>query len=161
MAYKIDVTVIIVNHLKTIVNDSTGKPDIRDIFFFIILPYITCIALPYNDIFVNKDFISSTIGGLSIYVGLSLNLIVILFEIVQKGTNPTKKEFARDLIANTCFSVLLSIATIVASLFTVMDWKGHKQMVAHEVFYFLLFQMALIVLMLLKRLYYQLLEQVK
>lgn len=92
MAYKIDVSIIIKNHLKTLVNDNTKKPDFRDITIFGVLPVLVGLILVYFQLFINKDFIASMICGLAIYVGLSLNLIVLLFEIVQrKETSSFKK----------------------------------------------------------------------
>lgn len=160
MAYKIDISIIIRNHFNTLVNDNTGKPDFRDVFFFLILPIGLSAILIYKHTFIDEDFIGAMIGGLSIYVGLSLNLIVLLFEIVQKGnTTAFKKSFAKDFIANVCFSIILSILTITSSLFTLIS-KGYIwQMVTNGVCYFMLFQMFLLILMMMKRLYYQLMEQ--
>lgn len=179
MAYKIDITIIIKNHLKTLVNDGDGRPDFRDKFFFGFLPILVAAVLVYFKLFINKDFIASMICGLAIYVGLSLNLIVLLFEIVRgKDTSAFKKEFAREFIANVCFSILLSIATITTSLFTLLfaspaalplpapppppqsDICIILNYATNWVFYYLLTHMLLIILLLVKRLYYQLLEQI-
>lgn len=173
MAYKIDVSIIIRNHLKTLVNDNTKKPDFRDIFIFGVFPVLVAFLLLYFKLFINKDFIASMICGLAIYVGLSLNLIILLFEIVQKKeTSSFKKEFATDFIANVCFSILLSIATITTSLFTLLFTLPPSPVVPNNttivfnyitngLFYYLLTHMLLIILLLVKRLYYQLLEQIE
>jgi|GEM_PF-2690957 len=173
MAYKIDVSIVIKNHLKTIVNDNTKKPDFRDIVIFGFFPVVVAVILCAFKLFINKDFIASMICGLAIYVGLSLNLIILLFEIVQrKETSAFKREFARDFIANVCFSILLSIATITTSLFTLLftlpaapaiATKGVVvgNYVTNGLFYYLLTHMLLIILLLVKRLYYQLLEQIE
>lgn len=160
MAYKIDISIIIKNHFKTLVNDNTGKPDFRDILFFIIIPIGFALLLLYHKAFINDSFIGAMIGGLSIYVGLSLNLIVLLFEIVQReSTTMFKKSFAEDFIANVCFSVILSIGTIVSSLFTLIENGDIWKLLTNGICYFMLFQMFLLILMMMKRLYYQLIEQ--
>ena len=167
MAYKIDVSIIVRNHLKTLTNDNkNAKRDYRDIIIFGVVPIVTSWGLIIKDIFISKDLVGAIISGLAVYVGLSLNLIILLFEIVQKKeTSPFKKDFAKDFIANVCFSVLLSIAVIFSVLLTLIgDPKNPSEhwilTLTNGICFFMLIHMLLLVLMLIKRLYYQLIEQV-
>jgi hypothetical protein len=160
MAYKLDVSVIIKDHLRTLVNDNTGKPDLRDLFFFVCVPFIVPAILLFNKIFIGKDFVAGIIAGLTIYVGLSLNLIVILFEIMRKDSvSQFKKKFIKDFIANICFSIILSLITILSALVTLIDENCIIKYISNSICFFLLTQMLLLILMLVKRMYYQLLEQ--
>lgn len=161
MAYKIDVTIILRDHFKTIVNDNTGKPDPRDWIVFGLLPVLLPAVILYFKIFIASQFVSGIISGLSIYVGLSLNLIVLLFDSSQRDSNSFfKKEFAKELIANVCFSIILSIVSIIVALFTLGDFGIYFKFFANGICYFCLIHMLLIILMLVKRLYYQLLDQI-
>lgn len=162
MAYKIDIRIIVKDHLKTLVNDADGKPDWRDYLFFLIIPLIIPAFLVYYDIRIEKDFINSMISGLSIYVGLSLNLIMLLFEIVQKkDTSNFKKDVAKELTANLSFNVLLSILAIIFSVVTLFDKYHCLRLISNYTTFFILVQMFFLLLLILKRMYYQLIDQIK
>jgi len=166
MAYKLDITNIVRDHFKTIVNDGTGRADFRDWFFFLLLPILISGSLLYFRIFLNKDFIGPIISGLSIFVGLSLNLVVLLFEIVQKkDITEFKKGFAKDLIANICFAILLSILTIISSLFTLIECKTgctpcFLNYITSGLTYFFLTEVILVIILLVRNMYFQMIEQI-
>ena len=160
MAYKIDISIIVKEHIKTLVNDNTGKPDFRDVFFFGLFPIVFAVYMVHNKVFIDKDFINGMISGLSIYVGLSLNLIVLIFEISQKDTTTSNnKSILKEIVANVSFSILLSIGLIISTLFTLINNETAK-CISHGLAYFLLVHMFLIVLMLIKRMYYQIINQI-
>lgn len=162
MGYKLDFSRIIKDHIKTIINDNTGKPDGRDWFFFVLLPIIVSTFLVRYRIFLDSNYINAIISGLSIYVGLSLNLVVLLFEIVQKeNTTDLKLSFAKDVIANISFTVILSILTIVFSLLTQIDINHYYKCITNWITYFLVSEMLISVLLLVRNMYFQMLDQIK
>jgi len=116
MGYKLDIRIMLKHHVRTIINDNTGKPDFRDWLFFIIVPVATALLLVWKKIFLSADYINAIISGLSIYVGMSLNLVVLIFDMVQRNKlSSFRIEFAKDLIANITFSVVLSVISIIFS----------------------------------------------
>lgn len=160
MAYKIDVRIILKDHFKTLVNAKTNKPDFRDYFFFLILPSLMSFILVYNCLFIKNEFVSSIIGGLSIYVGLSLNFIVLLFELSAKEAFKEKEKRAviKETVANISVSVFFSILIIMFSLLS-----NFKPISVFSNFftYFLIIEFIITLLMILKRIYILLSEQLE
>jgi len=158
MAYKIDVRIIIKDHIKTLVNANTNKPDIRDLFFFLFLPVIVSALLVYEEVYLKGDFVNSIIGGLSIYVGLSLNFIVLLFELSSKEIFKQKDRRAviKETVSNISVSIFYSILIIFFSLIT--DVKPVK-VFGNFCCYFLIVEFIVTLLMILKRIYVLLTEQ--
>jgi hypothetical protein len=167
VAYKLDISKIVKDHFKTLVNDGTGHADFRDWFFFLILPVLASATLLYFKVFIDKGYIDSIIAGLSIFVGLSLNLVVLLFEIAQKEkTSDLKKEFIRDVIANISFLILISILTIITALFTLLGCDAQSsdcilKYITNGLTYFLIAEVILVIILLVRNMYYQMIDQVK
>lgn len=158
MAYKIDVSEIVKDHLKTLVNAKTGRPDFRDIFFFLLAPCLVTALLIFNCVALTSDFVNALIGGLSIYVGLSLNFIALVFDLASKKTFKTKerKDLIRETVANISVSIFYSIFIIVFSLLANVSFI---KVYATASCYFIIMQFLLTLLMILKRIYKLLTEQ--
>ena len=158
MSYKINVTVIIRDHLKTLVNARTNRPDFRDLLFFFIIPAVTSLTLVYNKIYFDGDFINSIIGGLSIYVGLSLNFIVLLFDLSAKETFKEfeAKSVIKETVANISVSIFYSILII---LFSLSSKVAYLLVVGNFFCYFILIEFLFTLLMILKRVYILLMKQ--
>jgi len=166
MSYKLDVRKIIRKHLSTLVNDNTGFPDFRDILAFLVIPIGVAIWLCAAKIFLDKDYINAIISGLSIYVGFAINLVVLLFSTVQKdNVSQLRKEFAMESIANITFSVLLSLLSIIFSLFTqlkvvICGSDVYFKTAMNGISYFLICEMILTILLLVRNMYFQLIDNV-
>lgn len=158
MAYKIDVSIILKDHVKTLVNAKTHRPDLRDITFFIIMPSIITWILIRSEVKLTNDFVNALIGGLSIYVGLSLNFIALVFDLSSKNTFKTqdKKDLIKETVANISVSIFYSIFIIVFSLLSNVEIIRR---IATAGSYFIIFQFLLTLLMILKRIYILLMEQ--
>ena len=158
MSYKINVTVIIKDHLKTLVNARTNRPDFRDLLFFLIIPTVTSLTLVYNGIFFDGDFINSIIGGLSIYVGLSLNFIVLLFDLSAKEIfkDSEAKSVIKETVANISVSIFYSILIILFSLSSKVSYLLH---IGNFLCYFILIEFLFTLMMILKRVYILLMKQ--
>ncbi|MGK9123919.1 hypothetical protein M1D52_07355 [Olivibacter sp. SA151] len=158
MSYKIDVSAIVKDHIKTLINAKTGKPDFRDYFFFLIIPLGLSVFLVYEKIFLKGDFVNSIIGGLSIYVGLSLNFIVLLFDLSAKEIfkEQDKRDIIKESVANISVSIFYSILIILFSLLA--DIKALEK-ISNAVCYFLIVEFIMTLLMILKRVYILLSEQ--
>ena len=166
MAYKLDIRNIVKAHLKTLVNDGNGKADFRDWFFFLILPMMISGILLWFKIFIHSGHIDSIIAGLSIFIGLSLNLVVLLFEVAQKETiSDLKKAFIKDVIANISFLILISVLSIIVSLFTLLGCSDKNSYcvisyITNGATYFLLSEVLLIIVLLIRNMYFQMMEQI-
>lgn len=151
---KISVVQIVKDHFETLVNQSSGKPDGSDFFTFFWIPLITAFVSVRLSIFMDSNFVGILISALSIFVGLLLNVIVILFDIVKGNkVSGSKISVARESISNISFAILLSLLCIALSLLTQMEWGKTFKNVAHFVTYFIVTEFAVTLLMVLKRMY--------
>lgn len=152
MSYKIDISNIIDDHLKSLINRKTKKPDFRDWFFFLFLPLILSSILIYYKYLIDANITSSLISGLSIYVGLSINFLMLIFELSTKKyfREKEKKSLLTQVIANISVTTIYSILIIILTLMT-----GIKSLTlyTHFVLYFFIFEFLITLLMVLKRIY--------
>ena len=65
----------------TLKNDNTGKPDFSDYLIFALIPIILASLLVYNNVQIQGEITSIIVTTLAIFVGLMLNVIVIIFDI--------------------------------------------------------------------------------
>lgn len=152
MSYKIDITKIFKDHIGSLVNAKTEKADFRDKFFFLYLPVILSGILIYNGYFITNDISNSLIAGLSIYVGLSINFLMLIFELSAKQFFREQKRIKtlKQVIANisvtTIYSLLIIILTLLAGISAITYY-------VHFFLYFVLFEFLFTMLMVLKRIY--------
>lgn len=158
MSYKIDISIIVKDHFKTLVNAKTNKPDIRDYLCFLIIPLVISCLMVYSKILLDGDFINSIIGGLSIYVGLSLNFIVLLFDLSIKEAfkDNEKRGIIKETVANISVSIFYSILIILFSLFSKIKVT---EIAGNFLCYFLIIEFVVTLLMILKRVYLLLSKQ--
>ena len=76
----------------------------------------------------NKDFAGYAIASLSIFIGLNINLIIMMFDkfnsiktIKEKISIVKKREFFKQFTSLTAYSILLSIFLIVLLSFCFLD----------------------------------------
>jgi energy-coupling factor transporter transmembrane protein EcfT len=150
---KVNITDIVVHHFKTLVNDSTKRPDFDDYLIFIIIPVIVAGGLTYFKLFISENSVSIIITSLSIIVGLLFNVIVIIFDIIKRdNSKKIKNKILEQLLSNISYTILISIALIIFTLFTYFDSCLIKK-IANLLVYFTLTHYLMTVLMILKRMY--------
>lgn len=152
MSYKIDVTNIIKDHIGSLVNAQTKKPDFRDMFFFLYLPIILSVILIYNGYLINDNTSNSLIAGLSIYVGLSINFLMLIFELSTKhyfkeaARISTLKQVIANISVTTIYSLFIIVLTLLAGIPSIKVY-------VHFILYLVLFEFLFTMLMVLKRIY--------
>lgn len=152
MSYKIDVTNIIKDHIGSLVNAQTKKPDFRDMFFFLYLPIILSVILIYNGYLINVNTSNSLIAGLSIYVGLSINFLMLIFELSTKqyfkeaARISTLKQVIANISVTTIYSLFIIVLTLLAGIPSIKVY-------VHFILYLVLFEFLFTMLMVLKRIY--------
>lgn len=83
MVQKISFEKIIVAHFATMRNNATNKPCIGDYFVFFGIPLIFSFLLWDSPKF-DKDAVNALITAASIFAGLLLNLLVLIFTLIGK-----------------------------------------------------------------------------
>lgn len=152
MSYKIDIRNIFSDHIDTLVNSQTKKADFRDWLFFLVIPLIISIYLVYKGVFVSEDRANSLISGLSIYVGLSINFLMLIFELSTKQFFKEQDRIPKlkQVIANISVTTLYSLFIITLTLLTDIEIL---KCAVHILLYFLLLEFFFTMLMVLKRIY--------
>ena len=75
---------IIYGHLGTLKSAKTGKIHFPYIFLFFILPTVLSSLLIFFNLYLDKDAVNLFVTVFSIFVGLLLNLLLLVFDIHQK-----------------------------------------------------------------------------
>ncbi|WP_306026759.1 MULTISPECIES: hypothetical protein [unclassified Allomuricauda] len=150
---KINIKQIIKNHLATLVNDNSKKPEFSDWLTFLIIPAVVAGVLVYLKIELSERAINIVITTLSILVGLLFNVIVILFDILKRDNSERiKNELLKQLLTNISYSIFISLFIIfltVMTFFKIEIWVT----ICTFLVYFFLSHFSLTVLMILKRVY--------
>jgi uncharacterized membrane protein YhaH (DUF805 family) len=119
---KIDIRDILKSHLKTIKNANSGKPDRWDYFTFAFLPLLISSILVYLKVEIKSEITTVIITTLAIFVGLMLNVIVLIFDIVKRDSSQEiKNEVLKQLLSNISFEILLALFAIITILFSFSD----------------------------------------
>ncbi|OFY16577.1 MAG: hypothetical protein A2X02_05410 [Bacteroidetes bacterium GWF2_29_10] len=161
MFNKINIFKIISNHFNTLQNDNTKKCEFDDILTFLILPLLVSVGLYWFDFELKENAINIIITTLSIFVGLLFNIIVILFDIIKRdNTKKLKNEILRQLLTNISYSIFISILIIIVILTTYIK-NECVHLIATVIVYFLIGHFFLTILMILKRMYFLFINELK
>jgi glucan phosphoethanolaminetransferase (alkaline phosphatase superfamily) len=150
---KINISQIIKNHFDTLKNSNTDKADSDDYFTFLIVPIAITLVLLYFKIFLSDGVINIIVMTLAILVGLLFNVIVLVFDILQRDpTKTVKNTILRELLSNISYTILLSIFAIILTLFTFCNNNICKY-IFNGLVYFVLVSFTFTILMILKRIH--------
>jgi len=135
MFSKFSVWVIIKGQLRTMKVYGTDKLDFFEVCVLFFIPLASPILQIFMDLHLSKDIVGTIVSAASIFAGLLLNLLVLLYSILSAilKPNPVKtpcvdderiKDLIEHLFYNISFAILVSILIVVASLIhlTGMKW---------------------------------------
>lgn len=166
MSSKININKIIVDHIHTLRDYSKvveyrknpGKMKKRelysksDFFIFFILPIIISIFLLYFEFLPNDNTLIGLVTSLSIFSALLFNLLLIIYDIMQKTTNnKVKKELLREMYSNISFCILIAICTTIFAILGLIIKENIIFLVLSFLVYYLFTLFILTILMVLKR----------
>ncbi|MBD3638337.1 MAG: hypothetical protein HUJ25_13375 [Crocinitomicaceae bacterium] len=150
---KININNIIVEHFKS--QFTTGF----DYFIFMLIPALLTTLLVWFEISL-KFQAGIIISSLSIFIGLFINVLVLLFDIIRRYTDRSIKiEVLKQVMANISFTVLLSGIAIICLFLT----KIHHELsskIFNGITIYLLAWIMLNILMILKRIYVLFLDEI-
>lgn len=163
---KINLTRIVSDHTKTLINQNKKQSTFDDYFTFLIIPISISFILVYFGFFLDLNMVSLICTSLSIFVGLLLNIIVLLFDLVSKDQYPNKTQLLKEMLSNISFTIVLSVLCILFSFPCLIDHDITTNMygvfpyckaaliwIFHLFEYFLLAEFLMTLLMILKRMY--------
>lgn len=149
---KINVSNIIKDHLKTLVNDNTKRMGFSDILTFVFLPIAIASALVHFKIYIDNS-VNYIISGLAVFTGLLFNVLVIIFDILKRENgDQLRLRILQQVLSNISFTIFLSLFTIVIVLITTVENLCIK-LIVNWVSIFLLTEFVFTLLMILKRMY--------
>jgi hypothetical protein len=156
MFNKINVIEIVEKHLSTLINQKTKKIHVPDVVLFILLPLFLSLVLIYFHNLLNKDIANVLVTSFSIFAGLLLNLLLIVFDLVDKqGDNKDNiRNALKELYFNISFCILISILSIflLLALFININSAWYLNSLSFLVYYFF-FVFMFTFLMVLKRIH--------
>lgn len=159
MSSKIDISKIINQHVKSVFANRANQVSFWDVFTFVLLPIGLSILLVYKSIKIDNDYANTIIAGLSIYIGLSLNFIGIVFELStkEKFKRTNVLDVLKETISNIVVTAIIALAIIL--LILIRDISIISCYV-YVTLYFLLFELLVTLLMVFKRVYTILIESI-
>lgn len=124
MSSKINICEILLGHIKTLKDNSTGKVSKWDIFTFFIIPIIISIFTIVFKFKFSSDLISLLVNFGSIFTALLLSVLVLVYDQSSKlkdkekelGRNITievKRGLLDQLYYNICYSIITAISLVV------------------------------------------------
>lgn len=162
MAYKISFGRIIADHYKSLHNTQTGKPDLSDWITFVGAPVLISAILVWSKVYIGNNALPILVTALAIFVGLLINVNVLLFDIVRtQKVREIKKDVVKEVLATISFSILLSLWNIVLLLFTLIPAKSLfiVNAINFTCYFFLLLFLSNL-LMILKRMYVLFIDEI-
>lgn len=114
MSSKINIGKIVARHIESIFDNRHGKLCKWDVTSFVLLPILLSFSLLYFEIKIDKDYANTVIAGLSIYIGLSLNFIGIIFELStkEKFKKTNVLDVLKETIANIIVTAILALGSV-------------------------------------------------
>lgn len=138
MSKKINVFIIIKDHLDTLRNHQDHKISLCDILTFLILPFFAVVGLAIYQFTVNKELVSLIVNFASIVTSLLISVLVLIYDQSSKitlsdnidDTQALKKKVLEQLFSNVSFTILMGIVTVIFCLalnFLPVDQQGFYQ----------------------------------
>lgn len=152
MAVKINISRIISAHFKSLTEGANRSASDWFVFLFILLAVAG--LLVKLGAFMSDSLLNTMVSALAIFVGLLLNVVVLLFDIVRSTHKATiKHRIITETLANVCFTILLCLFTIPFALTTQITlWPFLKPYTSFVTYFLTLVFMAML-LMIVKRVY--------
>lgn len=136
---KLNVWMIVRDHLRTLYNARTGRLSVVDGLFFYGLPLMTAAAAFKLDFSVSVDAYNVSITFFGIFIALLLNIQVAIFAVfqrqrkkpddarlaeIQKGEIEARRLLLREANSNLSYLTLVSCVALVTFLVSyVFEWK--------------------------------------
>jgi|SRR5690606_31777379 len=159
MSSKINIGKIIHKHTESIFANRANRISFWDVFTFVLVPIIISATLVYYRVTIDSDYSNTIIAGLSIYIGLSLNFIGIIFELSTKEKFKCSSvlDVLKETIANVIITAIIAMAIILLNLLRDIELITYG---VYSILYFLLFELLVTLLMVFKRVYTILIESI-
>lgn len=158
MLDKINVSKIVLDHVSTLTDYSTGEYRAADFLLFFGMPVAIAGLLVYFYGNLRPNLITIVATSLSIFAALLFNLLLLVYDAMGKSegligvANGLRRRFLREVFSNISFAILVAIGAIISVLTLVLvSGTALASYVFSAVIYYLVTLFLLTLLMLLKR----------
>jgi len=162
---KINIVKIISDHMATLKDYGKSRYSKLDLFLFFILPLVISGASVYYGVALNKDLVGILINVFSIFAGLLLNLLVLMYSVISnavklaKESDPPTPEYAvrikidllEQVFANISFEILLSSFNVILLAVSTLFSSDKANQIFSLLIFYLVVLFSLSLLMVLKR----------
>ena len=162
MIDKINVSQIVVDHVRTLRSDATGKVHLSDYLLFLALPLIVSALPVYYQTELKESVVTLLMAAFSIFAGLLINVLVLIYTVAIRledavkvsddGRYQLEREFIKQIFSNVSFSILVSVL-IVFVLFVSSVSPKYVNIAGAAICTFLIVEFTFTLLMSLKRLH--------
>ena len=164
---KINIIKIVKDHISTLKDYRTDKYKIGDFFLFFGIPFLIVVILVFFNILLTSKLISLLITSLSIFAALLFNLLLLIYDVVQKAKNGSKNarikiRFLKEVYSNISFCILIAVLS-VAILILISIFNNITTLIYffNWIAYYLIILFLLTLLMILKRIHVLLYREVE
>lgn len=163
MSGKINISDVLYDHFRTLRNERTGKVSVADILTFVGLPLLVSGLFWVYAYRLSDAAIPTIITALSIFAGLMINVLVLIYSVSQNVSEITRfrsqedvnseKHFLREIFANISYSILVCVVSVII-LIVVMWFTGQVRVVLSALAIGLIVNFVLTLMMTVKRIHY-------
>jgi len=167
MFNKVNVIKIVRDHISTLKDYRTNKYKIGDFILFFGTPLFIAVIFAYFNISLTQNLISLLITSLSVFAALLFNLLLLIYDVVQKSKNGNalKIKFLREVYSNISFCILIAILAIVILILISIFNNRNDILFIYQIFnfitYYLITLFLLTLFMILKRIHVLLYKEYK
>jgi len=170
MFSKVNIVKIVKHHISTLKNYRTNKYSVGDFILFFGIPLFIAVIFVYFNISLTHNLTSLLITSLSIFAALLFNLLLLIYDIVQKtkNRNTLKIRFLKEVYSNISFCILIAILAVVILIF-ISIFNNRNDLFIYRIFnlifnfmaYYLITLFLLTLFMILKRIHVLLYKEVE
>ena len=150
---KINVWKVIKSHFKTLVNHNTKKPGWDDWCIFLIAPIVIALLIVFFEKDASTNTVNLIITSLSIFVGLLINVLVLIFSLLQKEKDSKIKIIVlKETIINITYVIIISVVTMILCFCMNIEGYYFKIIITFLIYLFTI-HFILTLMMIVKRMY--------
>ena len=128
MSSKINIFIIIKDHINSLKDYQTQKLSIWDIISLIVIPIIFSLSLIYFRFSLNKEFVSLIVSFASIVTSLLISVSILMYAKInyekmhstelkiEREKQLLKKRVLSELFSNVSFTILMGVITVILCL---------------------------------------------
>lgn len=129
---KIDISRIVVAQVRTMRNNATQAYSVPDLVLFFGFPLLLGVVGGYYGWKFNGDVLNALLAAFSIFAGLLLNLLILVYTLASQTEHPSaltkaRMNLVKELHDNIAYCILVSIVIVVVTMVAVAYLKMNEK----------------------------------